>query len=242
MQLETDAYHHAAPLARTRFGSAVPYKLLVYSISTALYFSYLMVSCCNCPISCPFSDYLAEVCIDSDMESASDDGEFYGSIGVAAGAPSLHNVFKILDADFFSNDKMMEIVKGATEFNIPTIRANRKLVASVNGGLTYPSSLVFRPQWLSGQAECVNKSFVYPTFSVQRPKKEEDIAYMSVLELGQLIKSRRISSQELTEIFLRRLKRYDPVLEAVVTFTEELAYKQAKEADDLLSQGVYLGT
>jgi len=35
--------------------------------------------------------------------------------------------------------------------------------------------------------------------------------------------------------------RYNPVLEAVVTCTEDLAYKQAKEADDLLAQGNYLG-
>lgn len=35
--------------------------------------------------------------------------------------------------------------------------------------------------------------------------------------------------------------RYNPVLEAVVTYTEELAYKQAKEADELLAQGKYLG-
>lgn len=37
------------------------------------------------------------------------------------------------------------------------------------------------------------------------------------------------------------MKRYNPALQAVVTVTEELAYKQAKEADQLLSQGVYLG-
>lgn len=36
--------------------------------------------------------------------------------------------------------------------------------------------------------------------------------------------------------------RYNPILEAVVTYTEELANKQAKEADKLLSQGVYLGS
>lgn len=35
--------------------------------------------------------------------------------------------------------------------------------------------------------------------------------------------------------------RYNPVLEAVVTYTEDLAYKQAKHADDLLVQGKYLG-
>lgn len=39
----------------------------------------------------------------------------------------------------------------------------------------------------------------------------------------------------------RRKIRYNHVLEAVVTYTEELAYKQAKEADQLLAKGVYLG-
>ncbi|KAL3512035.1 hypothetical protein ACH5RR_024752 [Cinchona calisaya] len=64
---------------------------------------------------------------------------------------------------------------------------------------------------------------------------------MSVLELGQLIKTKQITSEELTEIFIKRLNRYGPVLESVVTVTEELAYKQAKEADNLLAKGVYLG-
>ena len=36
--------------------------------------------------------------------------------------------------------------------------------------------------------------------------------------------------------------RYNPVLESVITYTDELAYKQAKEADELLAKGVYLGT
>ena len=36
--------------------------------------------------------------------------------------------------------------------------------------------------------------------------------------------------------------RYNHVLEAVITYTDELAYKQAKEADEMLAQGIYLGT
>ncbi|XP_030938034.1 uncharacterized protein LOC115963237 isoform X3 [Quercus lobata] len=64
---------------------------------------------------------------------------------------------------------------------------------------------------------------------------------MSVLELGELIKTKQITSEELTRIFLQRLKRYNHFLEAVVSYTEELAYKQAKHADELLARGVYLG-
>ncbi|KAE9467648.1 hypothetical protein C3L33_00434, partial [Rhododendron williamsianum] len=86
-------------------------------------------------------------------------------------------------------------------------------------------------------AQDMRKKFSYPSVTgVRRPESEEDIAFMSVLELGQLIKTKQISSEELTGIFLRRLKRYNPVLEAVITYTEELAYKQAKEADDLLAK------
>lgn len=42
---------------------------------------------------------------------------------------------------------MREIDKGAREFNIPISKANRKLVASENGGLQNPSCLIFNPEW-----------------------------------------------------------------------------------------------
>jgi Asp-tRNA(Asn)/Glu-tRNA(Gln) amidotransferase A subunit family amidase len=40
----------------------------------------------------------------------------------------------------------------------------------------------------------------------------------------------------------KKYTRYNHVLEAVVSYTKELAYKQAKDADELLARGVYLGT
>ncbi|KAG8379631.1 hypothetical protein BUALT_Bualt07G0109000 [Buddleja alternifolia] len=155
---------------------------------------------------------------------------------------SLCTGFGLLDADFFTDAKMVEIAKGAKELNIPIIRSNRKLVASVNGGLENPSCLVFTSLWNHNHAQNASKRFNYPSVSgVHRPKSDEDIAFMSILELGQLIKSKQITSEELARIFLTRLKRYGPVLESVVTVTEELAYEQAKQADKLLAQGIYLG-
>ncbi|QCD84933.1 aspartyl-tRNA [Vigna unguiculata] len=155
---------------------------------------------------------------------------------------SLGHFFGLLDANFFDDEQIEEIAEGAEEFNIPIIEANRKLVAYENGGLHYPSPLVFNADWNYDPVDYENKKFNYPSISgVQRPESEDDIAFMSVLELGELIKTRQITSQELTQIFLRRLKKYNPTLEAVITCTEELAQEQAKEADKLLSQGVYLG-
>ncbi|XP_040940165.1 glutamyl-tRNA(Gln) amidotransferase subunit A [Gossypium hirsutum] len=157
-------------------------------------------------------------------------------------ASQIRHGLTLLDADFFNDIKVLEIAKGAKEFNIPIIRANRKLVASINGGLHNPSPLVFNPEWSKEQSQGKASRFNHPSASgIQRPNNEEDIAFMSVLKLGELIKKKQITSEELTGIFLKRLRRYNPVLESVVSYTEDLAYQQAKEADKLLSQGVHLG-
>ncbi|KAK8938269.1 hypothetical protein KSP40_PGU001939 [Platanthera guangdongensis] len=155
---------------------------------------------------------------------------------------ALRDALKYLDADFFDDSNMREIAEGAKKFNIPGFRENRKLVADVDGGLHNPSVLVFDPSWVIRDESHEVRTFNYPYPSgVKRPEMEDDIAFMTILELGALIKTRQITSRELTEIFIRRLKRYDHVLEAVVTYTEELAYSQAKMADELLEKGVYLG-
>nr|XP_043608229.1 glutamyl-tRNA(Gln) amidotransferase subunit A [Erigeron canadensis] len=157
-------------------------------------------------------------------------------------ASRLKRAFSMLDAGFFNDSKMLEIKKGAEELNIPIMKANRKAVATINGGLRYHSPLVFHSKWKHEEAQDDTKRFSYPSATdVTRPKNEEDIAFMSILELGHLIRTKQVSSVELVEIFLKRLKRYNPVLEAVITITEDLAHKQAEQADQLLAQGVDLG-
>ncbi|XP_071701933.1 uncharacterized protein [Rutidosis leptorrhynchoides] len=158
-------------------------------------------------------------------------------------ASGLKRGFSMLDADFFNDTKMLETEKGAKELNIPIIKANRKLVATTNGGLHDHPSLVFNSEWKQEETHDDNiKRFKYPSVSgVTRPETDEDIAFMSILELGHLIRTKQISSEELVGVFLKRVKRYNPALEAVITITEDLAYKQAKDADQLLAQGVDLG-
>nr|GMC73636.1 Glutamyl-tRNA(Gln) amidotransferase subunit A [Ipomoea batatas] len=78
--------------------------------------------------------------------------------------------FALLDSSFFSEAKMLEIEKGAKEFNVPIIRANRKLVASVNGGLHNPSPLVFNAAWSDQNVQPMTERFSYPSpSSIQRP-------------------------------------------------------------------------
>lgn len=73
------------------------------------------------------------------------------------------------------------------------------------------------------------------------PEDEADIAFAPVTQLSRWIESRQLTSMQLTELYLERLKRFDPALECVITLTEALALQQAARADDELEQGLYRG-
>ncbi len=78
-----------------------------------------------------------------------------------------------------------------------------------------------------------------PTF--QRPERDEDLAFATVAELAGLIRSRQITSGELTRFYLDRLKTIGPSLHCAITVTEELALGQARRADDELRDGKWRG-
>jgi len=73
------------------------------------------------------------------------------------------------------------------------------------------------------------------------PKNLEELAFASVRQLAELMRTRNISSLALTQMYLARLKTYDPVLKCVVTLTEERAIAQAKKADEEIAAGKYRG-
>ena len=74
-----------------------------------------------------------------------------------------------------------------------------------------------------------------------RPERDEDLAFASVPTLAHLLRSRQVTSVELTELALERLRRYDPDLNAVVTYTEERALDAARRADRELDAGEWRG-
>lgn len=68
-------------------------------------------------------------------------------------------------------------------------------------------------------------------------KLPDSTAFLSLAELGRLLRSRRATSEQLTEFYLDRLHRYGPRLNAVVTITGDLALEQARRADKELAAG-----
>ena len=79
------------------------------------------------------------------------------------------------------------------------------------------------------------------SWSAQKPSSKEDLAFAPLTELSKLIRSRQVSSVELTRLYLERLRRFDPLLECVISFTEELALSQAERADREIASGRYRG-
>ncbi|MFQ5767753.1 MAG: amidase [Acidobacteriota bacterium] len=70
-----------------------------------------------------------------------------------------------------------------------------------------------------------------------RPRRDEDLAFLPVGNLAALLRNGSVSAEELTRLYLERLKKYDPVLHCVITLTEDLALRQARRADQELRRG-----
>jgi Asp-tRNA(Asn)/Glu-tRNA(Gln) amidotransferase A subunit family amidase len=69
------------------------------------------------------------------------------------------------------------------------------------------------------------------------PGDPTDVAFLPVARLSALIRGRHVSSVELTEIYLERMRRYDPVLMCAVSILEGRAMEEAQQADADLRSG-----
>ncbi len=70
-----------------------------------------------------------------------------------------------------------------------------------------------------------------------RPADPTDLAFQPVSVLSELVRTRKVSSRELTELYLARLRRHDPQLSCVITYTDDLARRQAERADREIAAG-----
>lgn len=74
-----------------------------------------------------------------------------------------------------------------------------------------------------------------------RPASDAELAFLPVTHLARLIETREVTSTELTEVYLERLRRFDERLRCVVNLTEDLAREQAARADGEIAAGNYRG-
>jgi len=108
--------------------------------------------------------------------------------------------------------------------------------------LGVPPSVLFNPIPLGMKLETARKK---PKWSrmpkMEAPANLDDVAFDSIGQLSALIKARKITSVQLTRMYLDRLKKYGPNLHCTITLTEDLAMDQARRADAEIAAGKYRG-
>src|SRR5262245_49550472 len=77
--------------------------------------------------------------------------------------------------------------------------------------------------------------------AVRRPANLEDAAFWPVRHLAELVRTKQVTSLELTEMYLARLHRYNGLLNNVVTFLDDYGRAEARRADAEIAAGKYKG-
>ena len=104
-----------------------------------------------------------------------------------------------------------------------------------------PLPLYFDPRIIGQETPKGRERYRFQEFPTRRPENIEDCAFYTIGQLAHLIRTKQVTSMELTQMYIERLKRHGPTLECVVTLTEDLALEQARRADEEIRKGRYLG-
>jgi Asp-tRNA(Asn)/Glu-tRNA(Gln) amidotransferase A subunit family amidase len=137
----------------------------------------------------------------------------------------------------FTDEQLDKMLKGVTE-NTVKLRELRKI--EIDNSVAPP--LYFNPMLPGMKIDRTRRPFrASAPPRVQRPPNVEDVAFWSVTSLSVLIRTRQVTSVELTEMYLARAKRYNPKLKCFVTITDNLALREARRADQEIAAGKYRG-
>ncbi|HAB51628.1 MAG TPA: amidase [Ignavibacteriales bacterium] len=105
-----------------------------------------------------------------------------------------------------------------------------------------PPAILFNPIPIGFDFPKDKKPLNFSNYSYSKmPENRNELAFYSIGELAELIRTKQITSTELTEFFIERLEKYDPMLHCVITVTKERAMKQAKLMDAEIASGKYRG-
>jgi len=147
----------------------------------------------------------------------------------------MHQAEKLIGIELTDAQEAMAL--GGVNRNLDSYETVRKIDIPLD---TEPA-IAFHPTRAKKELYVPKTKFRFGKVELPQFKTVEDLAFASVPQLAELIRTRRISSTELTKMYLDRLKRYGPKLLCVVTLTEELALKQAAAADAEIKRGKYRG-
>ena len=120
------------------------------------------------------------------------------------------------------------------------VSAYETLRAANLGNSTQPA-LVFNPVPPGMALPTARRPIRRQKLAVSMPATDAELAFLPLTHLARLVETRQVKPSELTELYLARLKQYNPTLHCVVSFTEALARRQARQADEEIAAGTYRG-
>ncbi len=134
----------------------------------------------------------------------------------------------------------------STRRNLSGYRDSYEALRKIPLPNSVPPAVVFDPRPLRMRqalltAVATNPGKLSEAAKAMLPANRDALAFYTVRQLGDLLRTKQVTSEELTTFFLARLKRYDPKLHCVITLTEDLALQQARQADQEIRAGKYRG-
>jgi len=147
----------------------------------------------------------------------------------------------IKEAEWVSGIKLTDADRKAIVGRINSSQAAFGRLRKVPTPNDVPPAFAFIPS--AAPAESGPRGSVEPISNTvpKKPESSDDLAFLPVTALSQLVRTRAVSSTDLTKLYLERLKKFDPALKCVVSLTDELALKQADKADREMAAGRYRG-
>ena len=126
--------------------------------------------------------------------------------------------------------------------NLEGLLGSYKKLREIKIANSIPPVILFNPVPLNFKFPAEQEPVQFSDYSYTKISADKrELAFYSIGELAELIRTTAITSTELTKYFLERLKKYNPVLHCVITITEERALEQAKLMDDEIAAGKYRG-
>lgn len=104
-----------------------------------------------------------------------------------------------------------------------------------------PPALIFNPIPEGFEIPESQHPRQFPMPEVQRPTDDSELAFMSVAEQSYLIRTGKLTSEELTSLYISRLRKYSDTLECTVSLLEDRAMTEARRADAEIADGKYRG-
>lgn len=105
-----------------------------------------------------------------------------------------------------------------------------------------PMSLVFNPLPTGVQYTPQQKPIDWGLpKGVEMPTDRNQLAFYPVYKLAVLLRTKKITSVELTKIYLGRIKKYADTLQCAISILETTSLQQAQRADDEIKNGKYRG-